>query len=137
MIMEKTLLVYLSGKISGLPDLNKPKFVAAADLIKWSAQVDHSLLNQDAGTFVHVIIPHELPDHHHDKSWASYMRECVKAMTQCEVMYVLDDWKDSKGALCEVFIAKIFGIPIYEVETLDKLRIGYLKLFVKLLLKLA
>jgi len=124
---KRTILIYLSGKITGLKDLNKPKFAAAEKLIMDSLQFKDF--------FVHVFNPHDLPDDH-DKQWSSYMRECIKALSVSNKVYVLDDWNKSKGALTEVLIAKILGMPIYEVETLDVLKVSYLYLFTNLIFKL-
>lgn len=121
-------MIYLSGKITGLSDLNKPKFRSAEGLIRKTINM--------AGYSVWTCNPHDLPDDHHDKSWYSYMRECLKALCVCSRIYVLDDWKDSKGAIVEVLVAKILNIPMYEVETMQKFRISYCNLFVRLLLKL-
>ena len=127
MTNKRTILIYLSGKITGLSDLNKPKFEAAEKLIIDSLQFKDF--------FVHVFNPHELPDDH-DKRWSSYMRECIKALSVSNKVYVLDDWNKSKGALTEVLIAKILGMPIYAVETMEVLSVSYLYLFFKLLVKL-
>ncbi|WP_317899453.1 DUF4406 domain-containing protein [Aurantibacillus circumpalustris] len=127
MTHKRTLLVYLSGKITGLKDLNKPKFRAAERLILDRLQY--------RDFFVHVFNPHDLPDDH-DKQWHSYMRECIKALVCSNKIYVLDDWTKSKGALTEVLIAKILGMPMYSVDTMEVLQVSYSYLFTKLLFKL-
>jgi hypothetical protein len=128
-----TVLIYISGKITGLEDLNKPKFGAAEDLLKW-AMLEFYGTEKCPGPHnnTHIILPHDLPDEH-DKNWESYMRECLKCLAVCNLMYVLDDWKDSKGALVEVFFAKVLKIPVREIETLEPLKIGYAELFLRLL----
>ena len=115
--------IYISGKISGLADLNKPKFLAAKALIA-SKVANCELIN-----------PHELPDDH-DKSWEAYMRECIKAVCVSDVVFVLDDWKDSRGALVEVLIAKLLGLPVYEVETMEVAFVPFGWLLVRLLTKM-
>jgi hypothetical protein len=109
---------YVSGKISGLADLNKPKFNSASELIRsiWKNAT--------------VINPHELPQDH-DLSWASYMKQCIRSLTRCDAVFVLDDWSKSDGAIIEVAIAKILGIPVNDLESMEaldvsKLRMAYL-----------
>jgi hypothetical protein len=127
--MNKTpITVYVSGKITGVKDLNKPKFNAAAVLLK-------RYLTDGLYRHVVVINPHCLPDNH-DKSWGAYMRECLVALCKCERTYVLDDWKKSKGALTEVLVSKIIGVELYEVETMGRLKCSYGEIMARLLVKL-
>lgn len=48
--------------------------------------------------------PLTLP-HSHDKSWHSYMREDIKALCDCDAIYMLANWRDSRGARIEFEIA--------------------------------
>jgi hypothetical protein len=121
------LLVYLSGKVTGVPGNNILKFRAAERLIRETLGC--------TSMQVWVCVPHDLPDDH-DKSWPSYMRECLKALATCTVMYVLDDWKQSRGALVEMFIAKVLNIPVYQVETFTKLKISYTQILMRLLCRI-
>lgn len=120
--------VYLSGKISGLENLNKPKFEDAevwlSNYLGWWYRKDFIVVN-----------PHKLP-RNHDGKWHSYMRECLKALCRCEAIYMLDDWKDSKGAIVELFVAKILNLKLYDFNTLEEIKISYRSLLVKLLMKL-
>jgi Domain of unknown function (DUF4406) len=111
---------YISGKITGMPNLNKYKFVAA-----------ETLLNNNGFA---TINPHKLPEEH-DKSWESYMKTCIGALTFCDCVFVLDDWKYSRGAVCEVYIAIKLGLPIYSIETHEPVKMPlYLK--IKMILNL-
>lgn len=91
--------VYISGKITGLPIAEaKAKFKSA---------------KEDLSTrFDYVISPIDLPDDH-DKSWAAYMIECLKALKECDGIYMLPCWKDSPGAKIERDFAVRMGIPIF------------------------
>lgn len=138
--MVKTIIkIYLSGKITGVPENNLPKFRAAADYVRFAHRPVFDYLS--GMTTVRdfdcqVIVPHDLNHDHHDKSWKSYMKECLPALCRCDVMYLLDDWKKSRGALVEVFVAKVLGIPMIEVDTLDHFDISWTKLLAKILVKL-
>lgn len=91
--------IYISGKITGLPiDECKAKF----DLrVK-------SYVNNEP------VSPMDLP-HDHDKSWASYMIECLIALKECQAIHMMPCWKDSPGAMIEHDFAKRMGlIIIYE-----------------------
>lgn len=135
--MDKPIIkIYLSGKITGVPDGNIEKFRQAADFIKWQHSAIYRTINSTSTEHnCCVFVPHDLPDNH-NKGWHEYMRECIKCLCGCEVMYVLDDWKKSRGAIVEVVVAKVLQIPIIQIENLEELNITWTKLLAKLLVRI-
>lgn len=89
--------IYLSGPMTGLPELNFPAFA------KWAAYLreqGHS-----------VVSPHELvPDN--TKSWAECMRIDLMALLKCHAIYLLPGWDKSRGALLEHHIAHALGMRV-------------------------
>lgn len=51
-----------------------------------------------------VVNPMELP-HDHDKSWESYMRECIAALVTCDEIALMENYTSSDGARLELEIA--------------------------------
>lgn len=95
--------VYISGPMTGLPELNFPAFNAAAFRLR-------------AAGFS-VVNPAELcPDPAAD--WSQCMRADIKALCDCDVIALLPGWEDSKGAHLEVHIAHRIGIKVRTVESL-------------------
>ena len=92
--------VYISGKISGIESKAPLLFEAAErELLSYG----HSVVN-----------PMKLP-HDHDKSWHSYMKDDIRAMCDCDAIYMLRNWTDSKGAIVEHGLAATLGLKlIYE-----------------------
>ena len=43
-------------------------------------------------------------------TWFDYMKVDIKALLECDYVYMLPGWKKSNGARIEKFIAFIFGI---------------------------
>ena len=92
--MKKNRL-YLSGPMSGLPDLNFPAFNAEAQRLR------------DLG--YEVINPVELnPD---GGTWHECMRRDIAALMDCDKVVLLDGWEKSAGACLEKDIAARVGIP--------------------------
>ena len=89
--------IYISGKISGIEN-EAPKLFKDAE----------NYLNKIG---YYPINPMEL-NHNHDKSWHSYMKEDVKALCDCDKIYMLSNYKDSKGAIIELEIANYLGIDV-------------------------
>lgn len=93
--------IYISGKISGIEN-------QAAELFE---KAERELLDKG----YHAINPMTLT-HDHDKSWHSFMREDVKALCECEEVFMLSNWTDSKGAIIEHTIALFLGLKVrYQV----------------------
>lgn len=79
--------VYISGKIGSL-DINvvRLKFDVAKECVKLANHTPISPLDID---------------HNHDRTWASYMIEDLKALRECDAILMLPCWKDSPGAKIE------------------------------------
>lgn len=50
--------------------------------------------------------------HNHDKTWESYMRECLSAMLDCSAIYMLPCYPKSKGANLEHNLARSLNFNI-------------------------
>lgn len=92
--MEK---IYISGKISGIEAEAPALFSVAANQLK---QQGYEVVNP------------MLLSHNHDKSWESYMKEDIKAMCDCDSIYMLKNWAHSKGASVELNLARVLGLKI-------------------------
>ena len=92
---------YISGKISGIENAAPELFEKAEKQLqaKGFKTVNPMTLN-----------------HKHDKSWHSYMKEDVKALCECDVIYMLSNWTDSKGAIIEHTIAMYLGLKVQYEE---------------------
>ena len=89
--------IYISGKITGMEAEARELFnLAEAELrFRGFDPVNPMALN-----------------HEHDGSWHSYMRQDVKALCDCDAIYMLTNWADSKGAIIEHTIAMHLGISV-------------------------
>lgn len=88
--------IYISGKITGI-DNYAELFENAENLLKSKG--------------FEVINPVKL-NHLHDKTWQSYMKEDIKALMDCDAIYMLKNWHQSKGAIIEKKLASEVGIQI-------------------------
>lgn len=89
--------VYISGGMSGLPDLNRPAFNAEADRLRaLGYQVENP-----AGV--------QLPE---GAAWEDYMRVDIPLLLSCTHIRMLDGWTMSKGARLEHHIALQMGIEV-------------------------
>lgn len=89
--------IYISGKITG-DDNFKRKFEKAAMNCHLSGWERNEILN-----------PCELPV---QESWQDYMIMDIKELFECSHIFMLQDWKQSKGARIEHAIALETGLTI-------------------------
>lgn len=91
--------IYIAGKITGRPIGEAVlEFRRAAEVFK---SAGYEVLN-----------PMEL-SHDHDKSWESYMRECIAALVTCDEIAMIEGYEDSKGAQLELTIALSLNLYVY------------------------
>lgn len=91
--------IYIAGKITGLtPEQFHNKFDIARLLVKRKHP------NAE------IIIPTELCDD--SWGWEKCMDVCIDTLWGCDTIYLMPDWKDSKGSFIEKKIAEKLGIKV-------------------------
>lgn len=96
--------IYISGKITGL-DFQKAKSFFREAHLNLTAQGSHALNPMTEVSF------------NADRSWSDYMRDALKLLLDCDAIFMLKNWEESKGAKLEYHIAKELGLKIlYEVQ---------------------
>lgn len=90
--------LYISGPMSGMPELNYPAFNAAAEQLR-ERQYE-------------VINPAEIPSTKPEMTWGDWMRADLVALLNCDTIYMLKGWEDSDGAKLEKHIADALGMAV-------------------------
>lgn len=93
--------IYIAGPITGREKDAETQFLQTADQLS------------DAFPDAQIINPMALP-HKHDKSWLSYMQECIPHLMKATHIYLLPGWQESKGTTLEVLIAINTGITLVD-----------------------
>jgi len=88
--------VYISGPMTAITNLNRDAFALAEARIK------------SAG--LNPINPHTLCDPSWD--WQKCMRADVKALCDCDAIFLLQGWEKSQGAQLELHIAHRLGLEV-------------------------
>jgi hypothetical protein len=97
------MIIYISGPMSGIPDLNFPAFAAAASRLR---NIGYTVIN-----------PAEIEQP--VKEWSACMREDIKQLMLADAVAVLPGWALSKGATIEVNLAGQLGMRILDSELFD------------------
>lgn len=92
-------MTYISGPMTGLPDFNRQAFLDAEKKLTKNGFVCFN----PARVF--------LDD---DATWEDYMREDIKALLECQSVFMLPGWEGSRGALLEHAIAESLGLIIFD-----------------------
>ena len=99
--------VYISGPMTGLPDLNFPAFNSAALLLEARGfeVTNPASLNPDPSA-----------------TWAACMRVDIKALCDCDILALLPGWEQSNGAHLEMHVAHRIGMRIVQLWELLKVQ---------------
>lgn len=97
-------IVYISGGMSGLPDLNFPAFHAAAKSLRASGYTVINPAELDAADTAPM-------------TWEDYMRRDIRALMDCTHIAMLPGWEKSRGAKLEKHIAEALGMRVIFLTT--------------------
>lgn len=89
--------LYLSGPMTGIPELNFPAFNAAAARLRASGYEVTNPAEMDAAD------PAPL-------TWEQYLRRDIRALLDCEAIALLPGWEKSRGAKLEKHVAEALGM---------------------------
>lgn len=90
--------VYISGPMTGMPDLNVKAFNNAAAVLRLHG---HTAVNP---------VENGQPS---DAEWHQHMRADIRMLMDCDAIYMLTGWMRSRGALLEHHIASELGMEIW------------------------
>jgi hypothetical protein len=94
----ETMKWYISGKISGLPtDQVTAKFQQAEQQIRAFGHEPVNPINNGLGS---------------EASWNEHLVADVALLLECDAIYLLKDWGDSRGSRIEANIAEECGLQI-------------------------
>jgi len=94
---------YITGPMTGMPELNFPAFNEASLLLRsWGhVVVNPAELNPDPTT-----------------PWQECMRADIRALCDCTHIIMLDGWTGSKGAKLELYVAEQLGLKVEHMHNL-------------------
>lgn len=100
--MRRKERLYLSGPMSGLPNLNREAFHEAAKKLRKKG--------------FKVVNPPELDKNEPQRTWEGCLRRDITWLMTCTKIATLPNWKKSRGATLEVHIGKQLKYPIHPVN---------------------
>lgn len=108
--------VYISGPMTGYPEMNFPAFEEATKRLR---EAGHTVLSP------HEVMLPEYPTGYkpitkEEKTamWVAFMRADIKELLDADIIATLTGWEESKGARIEVDLGKSLGMEIIEVDSL-------------------
>lgn len=94
--------VYISGPMTGYPDHNFPAFHQAAKRLR--------------GRGFLVENPAEHFQGETGLPYTTYMRKDVESIVYSDMIVTLPNWRQSPGAMFEVYVGSMIGVPQMELE---------------------
>ena len=103
--MTKLGKVYIAGRISGLSESEfKANFLRGVDKVRKLGVESRHIINPAKYTIDFG-------------EWSEYMRLCLSKLLECDTIFMLEDYKESKGAKFELLTAETLGLNVvYESE---------------------
>ncbi len=98
--------IYIAGKITG-EDTNEC-------WNKFMYYYKDVVYEKEKSEDVDIIIPQFVC--YDDDTWFEAMEKCMEVVFAADKLYFLPDWKESKGATCEYYVAKALGKEIEFIE---------------------
>ena len=97
--------VYIAGRISGLPEKEyKANFLRGVDRARKLGVESRHIINPSKYTIDFG-------------EWNEYMKLCLSKLLECDTIFMLEDYKESKGAKFELLTAETLGLNVvYEGE---------------------
>jgi hypothetical protein len=90
--------VYISGPMTGLPNLNREAFEAAEKMLDRKK--------------CYVANPHKIESPL--DTYEGHMAADIRELTYCDAIYLLPGWSESRGAQAEFAVAKVLGLLVID-----------------------
>lgn len=94
--------LYLSGPMTGYPELNAPAFNAATKKLRRRG--------------FKVINPPELDAIEKADTWEGCLRRDLRFLVDCDAIATLPNWTKSRGANLEIYVGKALSMPVHKFE---------------------
>ena len=120
----KTLAVYISGPMSGIDEMNYPKFYAVQEELEGQgykvynpARIAEELTPVEKDMVGGILNLGESIKKLSDREWLTYIIHDLPYIFRSDIMYMLKGWEASTGANIEYAVALRMGLTIiYEEE---------------------
>ena len=98
--------IYISGKITGTTDYMERFAKAEQDLTSRGFEVINPAKEN-------ARLPEGTP-------WKIYMAESLRMLLHCDAIYMMDGWKESRGARLENVVAHVCDLQIFHESMLEE-----------------
>lgn len=89
-----TLVMYLSGPMTGIPEFNYPEFARVSRILRYLGYKVESPHENPAPPSEQGLVGDDL--------WEYYMKLCKKQVERSEAIVLMQGWPESKGARLEL-----------------------------------
>lgn len=104
---------YICGPMTGLPDLNHPAFNEAAQRLRDAGFEAVNPVDLNPPPLKNLA---NMTQAFQESIWRACMKRDIAAMVLCDVLVLLPNWSQSRGAMIEVQLAESLGIPAWPFD---------------------
>lgn len=98
--------IYISGPMTGIHGLNYKAFSKAENMLKLKYKT--------------VVNPHKIHRSQTSLTWEEFMMADITALIECDYIYLLPGFQDSRGSKLELYIANELGIGVVNFSFLEE-----------------
>jgi hypothetical protein len=113
------VIIYISGPMTGYPDLNFPAFHYAAAELRGKGFEVISPAEIELPQYPKGYVPKDEADR--KAMWRAFMKADIAEMMKTDTVAVLPGWEKSEGATIEVDLALVLGMDIVDAYTMEEI----------------
>lgn len=110
------MIIYISGPMSNLPELNFPAFHQAAARLREQGYTVISPAEIELPQYPKGYVPKDEAEAR--KIWETFMRADIVELMKADMVAVLNGWENSEGSNIEIDLALSLGMDIVDAYTL-------------------
>jgi nucleoside 2-deoxyribosyltransferase len=116
--LQQGKTIYIAGPISNMPDDNYAAFEQAEILLRTLnfQPVNPHKVYHEADELKRKATTESQRQEINKKYWADYLKKDLQEAMECDCVFLLPGWENSRGATLECFVLSILGKEVYILE---------------------
>lgn len=110
--------IYVAGPMRGIPFFNRPAFDQAAAFLRTKGWKVHNPVERDIAVYGPKLFDSngsgdiKMAIERHRFDIREVMSDNMRALCECDAIYLLEGWINSKGAYAEYALARALGLKV-------------------------
>ena len=107
---EHSKTIYISGPITSNKEHYRECFDAAKEFLQSKG---YDVIDPSTDDYTEAVKEAGIEDIWSPEAWLWYLQRDMTVVSNCDGIYMLNGWEQSKGGIVEKIVAEKFKLPIY------------------------